>query len=100
MIWSLFMPRAPGALLTLRPLPAAALESFLHDTKHDGRARRLAYELLCAADPTASQRLLPTFVNDPGAELRYEAVAVAFAEAKQQPKESAAAKAALRKLFA
>ena len=91
---------AERARAARRPLPAAALESFLHDTKHSGRARRLAYELLCTADPTASKRLLPTFLNDPGAELRYEAVAVAVAEARQQPKESVAAKATLRKLFA
>src|SRR4051794_40963230 len=43
-----------------RVLPAAALESFLHETHHAGRGRRLAYELLCSADPTAPARLLPT----------------------------------------
>jgi hypothetical protein len=83
-----------------RPLPAADLEAFLRDTRHAGKARRFAYELLCCADATAPQRLLPTMLNDPGAELRYEAVATAFAETKKQPKDSAAAKAALRKLLA
>jgi hypothetical protein len=83
-----------------QPLPAVALEAFLRDTRHSGRARRLAYELLCAADPTAPRRLLPTFLNDPGAELRYEAVAMAFAAARQQPKGSGAAKDELRRLLA
>jgi hypothetical protein len=82
-----------------RALPCAAVEAFLRDTRHVGKARRLAYELLRSADATAPQRLLPTFLNDPGPELRYEAVAVAFAAAKQQPKESAAAKDALRQLL-
>src|SRR5262249_30265498 len=50
------------------PLPAKDLETFLGDTKHAGSARRLAFELLCRADPTARDRLLPTFLNDSGAE--------------------------------
>ncbi len=82
-----------------RALPAAALELFLHDTRHGGRGRRLAYELLCTADATASKRLLPTMLDDPSAELRYEAVAVVFDKVRQQPQESAQAKAELRKLL-
>src|SRR5262245_40817854 len=42
-----------------QPLPAAALEAFVRDTRHAGPARRLAYELLCTADATAPKRLLP-----------------------------------------
>ncbi len=82
-----------------RPSPAAVLEAFVRDTNHDGKARRLAYELLCSADVTASQRLLPGMLHDPGPELRYEAVAVALDRARQQPKESPDAKAALRQLL-
>ena len=82
-----------------RSLSAKALETFLRDTRHAGRPRRLAYELLCSADPGAAARLLPTMLDDPGAELRYEAVSVAFDAAKQQPDDSPAAKAELRKVL-
>jgi hypothetical protein len=82
-----------------RPLPATALESFLHETRHAGRARRLAYELLCAADATAPKRLLPTMLDDPAAELRYEAVGVAFDAVRSRPRDSADAKVELRKLL-
>src|SRR5205085_5869938 len=40
-----------------RPLPAKDLEAFLRDTSHDAKARRLAYELVVAADPSAAGRL-------------------------------------------
>jgi hypothetical protein len=83
-----------------RSLPMAPLETFLRDTRHSGKARRLAYELLCCADANAPLRLLPAMLNDPGAELRYDAVAAAFAEANKEPLDSAAAKATLRKLLA
>jgi hypothetical protein len=80
-----------------RPLPASALEAFLHETRHAGRARRLAYELLCSADATAPKRLLPTMLDDPAAELRYEAVGVAFDAVRSR--DSADAKVELRKLL-
>lgn len=82
-----------------RSLSTKALEAFFRDTRHTGRPRRLAYELLCSGDPSAATRLLPTLLNDPGAELRYEAVGVAFEAAKQQPAHSLGAKAELRKLL-
>src|SRR5262245_433945 len=53
-----------------KPLPAKGLEAFLADRRHDRLARRLAYELICRADKTASQRLLPTFLDDPSPDLR------------------------------
>ena len=81
------------------PLPAKDLEAFLCDTKHAGTARRLAFELLCRAEPAARDRLLPTFLNDPGAELRYDAVEAEFEKAKALPKDSDAAKDQLRKLI-
>jgi len=81
------------------PLPTAALEAFVRDTRHAGRGRRLAFELLCSTDPTARDRLLPTMLDDPGAELRYDAVDAALATAKALPKDSPAARSGLRKLL-
>jgi len=61
-----------------RPLPAAKLEAFVKDTKHSGAARRLAYEWLVRADDSAPKRLLPGMLEDPGQELRRDAVAAAL----------------------
>jgi hypothetical protein len=58
-----------------KPLPAAALDAFLGDRKHDAQARRLAYELLRDADPTAEERYLPGMLDDPSPDLRRDAVA-------------------------
>jgi outer membrane murein-binding lipoprotein Lpp len=58
-----------------RPLPAADLERFVRDTRHAPRARRLAYEWLLRADPTAGDRLIPGMLDDPSVELRRDAVA-------------------------
>jgi outer membrane protein assembly factor BamB len=84
-----------------RPLPADRLEAFVKDAHHSGAGRRLAYELLCQADRTAPERLLPGMLNDPGRELRRDAVA--FALEKQRAvidgPDKPAAVAALRKLF-
>ena len=51
------------------PLPAAALEAFLRDGRHDAQARRFAYELVVKADPAAADRLLPGFLDDPSPEV-------------------------------
>jgi hypothetical protein len=56
-------------------LPTAALEKFAVDTKHSNRARRLAFEWLCRADPTATDRLIPKMIDDPSVEFRRDAVA-------------------------
>lgn len=66
-----------------KKLPADKLEAFVRDTKHSGRARRVAYELLTRADPAAPKRLLPTLLNDPGQELRRDAVAVLLEAAQK-----------------
>ncbi len=66
-----------------KPLPAAELERFVKDTKHDHAARRIAYELLVKADKTAPTRLLPGMLLDPGHELRRDAVAYAAAAAQK-----------------
>lgn len=56
-------------------LPAADLEKFIRDTKHDPRARRLAYEILIGVDPAAPERIIPGMLNDPSGEFRRDAVA-------------------------
>lgn len=57
-------------------LNAEPLEAFVRDTRHSGPARRLAYEWLVRIDATTPDRLLPGMLNDPGAELRRDAVDV------------------------
>lgn len=61
-----------------RPLPADKLEAFLKDTAQSPAGRRVAYELVVAADPKAADRLLPGFLNDPSLEIRRDAVAAAL----------------------
>jgi hypothetical protein len=61
-------------------LPAAKLEEFVKQTRHSGPARRLAYDLLVRVDRTTPDRLLPRLLDDPGAELRRDAVAVVLKE--------------------
>jgi hypothetical protein len=73
---------AERELAAKRPLPADKLESFVRDTKHAGAARGLAYEWLSKVDSTAPGRLLPGMLNDPGQELRREAIEVALKDAK------------------
>jgi hypothetical protein len=55
-------------------LPIGALETFLNDRSHDPRGRRLAYELILKAEPTAADRLKPKLIDDPSPELRRDAV--------------------------
>jgi outer membrane protein assembly factor BamB len=74
---------ADRALAAGQKLPADRLEAFLRDTKHAGHARRLAYEWLVRLDLTTPDRLLPGMLDDPGAELRREAVAVVMKRAQQ-----------------
>ncbi len=62
-------------------LPAAKLEKFVCQREHSPAARRLAYELLCLADPAAPDRLLPHMLDDPSLELRRDAVARAALQA-------------------
>src|SRR5262249_21919303 len=50
--------------------------------KHGGAARRIAYEWLVRLDPKAPARLLPGMLDEPGAELRRDAVTVVLDEAK------------------
>ena len=55
-------------------LPIAELRTFLAETKHHPRARRLAYDLITRAEPAAAEKLLAGMLDDPSNELRREAV--------------------------
>ncbi|HZT80953.1 MAG TPA: hypothetical protein VFA26_12050 [Gemmataceae bacterium] len=94
---------AERALAEGKPLPGAKLEAFVKEAKHNGRARRLAYEWLTKVDPTAPDRLLPGMLHDPtSAELRRDAVARVLKDAEQllQKGDKKAATAAYQKAFA
>jgi hypothetical protein len=64
-----------------QPLPDAALKRFVLDTTHAPRARRLAFEFLSRADGETARSLVPSFLHDPSAELRREAVERLIAQA-------------------
>jgi hypothetical protein len=64
-----------------KPVPAAELEAFLRDARHDAAARRFAYELVVKADPPAAERLLPGLLDDPSPDLRRDAVGRVIAKA-------------------
>lgn len=55
-------------------MPVAALEAFVADHRNDPQPRRLAYELIAAADPGRAGRIIDGMVNDPGPELRRDAI--------------------------
>lgn len=57
-------------------LPLAEIEAFLKETKHEPRARRMAFEILVATDKANYDRLVPGMLNDPSTELRRDAVIV------------------------
>jgi hypothetical protein len=65
-----------------KPLPLVALETFLLEKRHDGQARRFAYELILERDKTAADRFLPKMLDDPSPELRRDAVARVLGEAE------------------
>lgn len=56
-------------------LPKAELEAFAKDTRNQAISRRLAYEWVVKADPSAPERLLPGMIKDPSPDLRRDAVA-------------------------
>lgn len=74
---------ADQAIVSGKGLQSEKLEAFVKDTKNAGVARRLAFEQLSRVDPSAPDRLLPGMVNDPGQELRREAVGRLLADAKK-----------------
>ena len=88
--------------LAARQLSAKDLEAFVLQKKHNGAARRIAYEWLVRLDPSAPGRLLPGMLDDPGAELRRDAVAVVLKDADglRSKGDREAAVAAYRKALA
>ena len=70
---------AAGSKLSVKPL-----EAILRDSRHHPRARRLAFELIQRVDAPRAQAILPDFLQDPGPELRREAVAQLMAAAARQ----------------
>lgn len=60
-----------------------ALGGFLFDTSQSPRARRFAFELIRRGAPTAADKLVPGLLNDPGVELRRDAVAWLIQQADQ-----------------
>ncbi len=72
------------ALMEKKQLPAEQLERFVAEKKHNGAARRLAYEWLCRLDPKTPDRLLPGMLQDPSPELRRDAVAAVIRVAETQ----------------
>ncbi|MBY0527038.1 MAG: hypothetical protein K2R98_26830 [Gemmataceae bacterium] len=84
-----------------KPLPVDKLEAFIKDTRRSGAGRRLAYEWLARVDASTPKRLLPGMLNDPGSELRRDAVAVAIADAQGllDKDDKAAARTAFKKLL-
>jgi len=75
-------------------LPEAQLARFVEDLRHDGRARRLAFEWLVRVDPSARGRLLgprgSKMLNDPSLELRREALLCLIEEAQKLQKQDRA----------
>jgi hypothetical protein len=80
-------------------LPVEQLERFVRQTRHNGAARRLAYEWLFRVDPKTPGRLLPDMLRDPSPELRRDAVAAVIKEARTRldKGDKDAARAAYRK---
>ncbi len=64
-------------------LPLAALEAFLDDRRHNGWARRMAFDLIARVDPAKARQLIAGMLNDPASELRREAVQKSIAEAAE-----------------
>jgi hypothetical protein len=93
---------AEKAIDSGKPPDAGKLETFVKDTKHTGAPRRLAYEWLVRIDRDAPARLLPTMLDDPGSELRRDAVAWALKDAQKilDSGDKEGAKQAFQKLFA
>ncbi len=84
-----------------KALPKDDLEKFLRRTKNPGIARRVAYEWLVKVDPTTPDRYLPKMLDDPGPELRRDAVARVMDRAKSLAEgKDDRAKAAYEKAFA
>jgi hypothetical protein len=78
-----FESAAARALAGDPGLPKRDLEAFVAARSHSPQARRLAYEWLVKADPTAPDRIIPGMLDDPSAEMRRDAVARLIEQAQQ-----------------
>lgn len=65
-----------------KSLPLAELKAFVLDRDRAPEARRLAFDLMKKIDAASAQSLVPGFLDDPGTELRRDAVAQLMAKAK------------------
>lgn len=76
------------------------LVEFLQDTKHAGISRRLAYETLVKLDPATKDRMAGSFLDDPGRELRRDAVELVLKDGqKALDANDASAKPLFQKAF-
>jgi hypothetical protein len=64
----------------LDPEPLCA---FLDNTRHEPRARRLAFDLVAGIDGPRAEKLLGGLLDDPSVELRHDAVAQLMAQAEE-----------------
>jgi hypothetical protein len=80
-------------------LPVAAFQTYVRDSKRQGRARRLALDLLDRVDPSFKPAVLPTLLDDP--EFRDDAVALVLkrGDAFETQKNKTAAKQAYESAF-
>ncbi len=70
------------ALQAKQPLPLAEIEAFLKNTKNEGNARQLAFDLIAKADATLADKIEPGLISDPVQELRRGAVQRLITSAK------------------
>jgi hypothetical protein len=63
-------------------LPTEELEPFLAERANPSLGRALAYDLIVKSDPTAADRWLPKFLDDPSPDLRRAGVTAVLAEGK------------------
>ena len=91
------------AIRAKAPVPTNLLETFIRDTSHSPRARRLAFEVLTRFDAATPDRLVPSFLNDPSTELRRDAVQRLIDQGKKElgdEKDAAAKQLAAKTLAA
>ncbi|MFZ4608931.1 MAG: hypothetical protein ACOYNM_03910, partial [Gemmataceae bacterium] len=84
-----------------KALPLEKITALVKDTSKPALGRKLAFEILQSADKDKAQSLIPSFITDPAAELRREAIALLIDEGSTQKKakKDSEAKATFRKAF-
>ena len=65
-----------------KKLPVDDLLAFVRDTKHNPRARRMAFEMVARLQPDTTEKMLAGMLDDPSLELRRDAVDRVIAAAK------------------